>query len=224
MATPIVFPACNATQKITLSLFADWEVAGKEHVPRTGPLIVVANHQSNIDPPILAASLPRRIWFLAKDSIFGNPVADWFLRSYGAFPLNRSRADIRAYRWVLNQLGQNRAVALFPEGTRGSGAMQKANSGVVRLAMKSGAPLLPVGITGTERLGTVFRVFNPTGRVKVNIGRTFSISPIESKPSVAVLESTTDMIMRRVAALLPEEYQGVYLTRPADGAAAQGPR
>ena len=210
----ITRPVCNLLQRITLRLFADCKVAGLENVPPSGPLIIVANHQSNFDPSLLGATIPRRIWFLAKDTVFKGPIAYWFLRSYGAFPLNRDQADVRAFRWVLEQLKQGEAMVIFPEGTRNRGAIQKAHPGVVRLALKAGAPLLPVGITGTEGLGTWLRAANPTGRIRVNIGPVFSLPSIEGKPSTEVLESLTDVIMQRIAALLPESYQGVYGPAP----------
>lgn len=218
MATPILFPICTFAQRITLNLFADWKVIGRKNMPPMGPLIVVANHQANIDPAMLTASLPRRPWFLAKDGIFRGPFARWFLRSYGAFPLDRSRADMSAFRWVLRKLAQGQVVAMFPEGTRSEGALQRADPGIVQLAIKSGAPLLPVGIIGTERLGTWTRVVNPTGNLTVNIGTVFSLPPIEGKPSREALQSLADMIMQRVARLLPERYRGVYSLEKQAGA------
>ena len=221
MGTPFVRPVCNFAQRITLGLFADWKVMGRENVPPKGPLIIVANHQGNFDPPVMGVSIPRRTWFLAKVGIFRGPAARWFLGSWGAFPLNREGADVRAYRWILSKLEQGQAVVLFPEGTRNRGGMKKAKAGVVQLALKTQALLLPVGITGTERIGTWARVLNPTGRIRVNIGTVFSIPSIEGKPSAEVLDSMTDMVMRRVAALLPESYQGVYKVKPESRVAAQ---
>ena len=203
-------PSSNMLQRLTLRLFADWKVVGRENVPPMGPLLVVANHQSNIDPPLLGASLPRRIWFLAKDTIFQTAPANWFLRSYGAFPLNREGVDLRAIRWVLSQLSRGEAVVVFPEGTRSGGGLQKGLPGVVQLALKADVPLLPVGITGTERLGSYLRVFNPTGPIRVNIGTVFSLPSIDGRLNAEVLESLTDSIMRRIADLLPENYHGVY--------------
>ncbi|MDA1349634.1 MAG: lysophospholipid acyltransferase family protein [Chloroflexi bacterium] len=208
---------------MTLRIFADYSAEGVEHVPPMGPLIVVANHQSNIDPPLLASSLPRRIRFLAKDTLFGGPVTSWFLRSYGAFPLNREGADVRAFRWALNELQRGQVLALFPEGTRSPGAMRKAQSGVVQLALKSQASLLPVGITGTEGVGHWLRVLNPTGTIRVRIGTAFSLPPIDGRPTTEVLDSMTDMVMRRVAALLPESYHGVYGRQHTDGAILSSP-
>ena len=212
METSFVNPVCNFTQKITLRAFADWKVQGRENVPPMGPLIVVANHQSNFDPTLLGVSLPRRIWFLAKDGLFRGPIVTWFLRSYGAFPLNRAGADLGAYRWALNQLERDQVLVVFPEGTRSTGGMGRGKPGVARLALKTQTPLLPVGITGTESLGTIFRVFNPTGRLRVNIGTPFSLPSIEGRLNDDVLGSLTDMIMQRIAALLPESYRGVYGT------------
>ena len=215
-----VFPASNVLQRLTLRLFADYAVEGVEHVPPAGPLIVVANHQSNMDPPLLGASLRRRINFLAKDNMFRGPLVTWFLRSYGAFPLNREGADIKAYRWALKKLEEGRALVIFPEGTRNPGGMRKGLPGVVQLAIRSNAPLLPVGITGTEGIGHWIRVINPTGRIRVNIGTVFYLPSIEGKPSKQVMESLSEMIMYRIATLLPETYHGVYRTRQESSAAA----
>ncbi len=215
--TPALYPVCNVAQRATLRLFADWKVTGSENMPPMGPLLVVANHLSNFDPPLLGASLPRRICFLAKSGLFKGPVTQWFFRSYGAFPLRRDNVDSRAFRWVLDRLKADKAVVIFPEGTRSRMAgMKRAKVGVVRLALKSQAALLPVAITGTEGLGSWARVFNPTGRIRVTIGTPFSIPPIEGRPSEEVLQSMSDMIMQRVADLLPENYQGVYAANKAE--------
>ena len=206
----MIYSASNALQRTLLRLFADWEVTGRENVPPMGPLVIVCNHLSNLDPSMLAASLPRRIRFLAKRGIFKSPVAGWFLRSYGAFPLNRDGIDVRAYRWALNHLATDGALVLFPEGTRSNGAMARAKQGVVNIVLKTGAPILPVGITGTEDTGHWINVLHPTGTIRVNVGQVFSLPHIEGKPGKELLESLTTSIMLRIAELLPESYRGAY--------------
>ena len=182
-----------------------------------GPLIVVANHVSNFDPPLVSASFPRRIWFLAKKELFKGP-GRWFFTTYGAHPVNRSATDPKAYRWALEKLATDQCVMIFPEGTRSrTGAMKKAQPGIVRLAMKSQAAIVPVGITGTNGKNSPLHVFRPSGRLRINIGRAFTLPDIEGRPSAAVLQSMTDMIMERVAMLLPSEYQGVYGADADDG-------
>ena len=116
----------NSALRVTLRMFADYKVEGRENIPADGPLIVVSNHQSNVDPPILAASLRRDTRFLAKDSIFEHvtPIGRWFLRSYGAQPLRRDAMDLAALRWALTELKRPGAtLALFPECTRYPGSM-----------------------------------------------------------------------------------------------------
>lgn len=217
-----LYRICIPMQRFVLRLFADWQVNGIENVPPMGPLIIVANHQSNFDPPLLSASLPLRVYFLAKSGIFMGHVVTWFLSSYGAFPVNREGGDIRAYRWVISQLRAGKPVVLFPEGTRSRNGMAKAKAGIAQIALQSQASILPVGIVGTHRLGTWMRVFNPTGEITVNIGQVFSVPPIEGRPSKELLDSISDMIMQRVAMLVPADIRGVYGQVEASGAEQRG--
>lgn len=215
--TDLLNTTCSIAQRGTLRLFSDWSVHGEENVPPMGPLIVVANHVSNFDPPLVSASFPRRIWFLAKKELFKGP-GKWFFTTYGAHPVNRSATDPTAYRWALEKLASDQCVMIFPEGTRSrTGAMKKAQPGVVRLAMKSQAAIVPVGITGTNGMNSPLHVFRPSGRLRINIGRAFTLPNIEGRPSAAVLQSMTDMIMERVAMMLPSEYRGAYGTDAESG-------
>ena len=214
-----VYPICNFVQRTTLRTFADWQVTGVENVPPMGPLVIVSNHLSNLDPSMLSVSVPRRLRFLAKDNLFrsGGPVLRWFLRNYGAFPIDRAGADARAFRWVLNQLQHDAAVAIFPEGTRSrTASLNEAKAGVVSLVLRSGAPVLPVGIAGTERLQGLHRLFNPTGSIRINIGQPFSLPSIEGRPSRELMRSMMTDIMLRVCDLLPESYHGFYARTGVD--------
>ena len=217
-----LYRLCITMQRFILRLFADWQVNGVENVPPMGPLIIIANHQSNFDPPLLSASIPRRVFFLAKSGLFLGHVVTWFLRSYGAFPVNREGADIRAYRWVISQLRAGNPVVLFPEGTRSRNGMGRAKAGIAQIALQSQASILPVGIVGTHRLGTWMRVFNPTGKITVNIGQVFSVPPIEGRPNKELLDSISDMIMLRVAMLVPDDIRGVYKEGATDSAERYG--
>jgi 1-acyl-sn-glycerol-3-phosphate acyltransferase len=190
---------------------ARWRVDGVENVPPRGPLIVVSNHLSNMDPAVLMCGIPRRLHFLAKRDLFRPGVAQ-FLSAYGAFPVdNDANHDLKGFNWCRKLLERGGAIGVFPEGTRHrTGGMQQAIPGMALLALRTQATILPVGITGTEGIGPIWRIFLPTGNFNLRIGQPFSLPVIEGRLQRPQLESFTTLIMQRVAMLLPPQYQGVY--------------
>jgi len=202
--------------KIMLHILVRREIRGTENVPTEGPLIVIANHLNIADPPILSASLQRRIVYMAKEESFRHPIQGPLVRGFGAFPVRRGQLDRRALRWSQQTLKEGLALGMFPEGTRSKTAtLQPARSGTALIALRSGAPILPVGITGTEKILGVSFIFGRV-RIIVNIGKPFTLPPVDGKLTKAQLASTTEVIMRRVAELLPESYKGVYGDRESN--------
>ncbi|MSQ40177.1 MAG: 1-acyl-sn-glycerol-3-phosphate acyltransferase [Dehalococcoidia bacterium] len=216
---PLAYTISNGVFRGLLKVLSQWKVVGKEAVPPKGPLLVVSNHLSNVDPALLAVSLPRRLHFMAKRGIFKGPVVGAFLRAYGAHPLNRDGHDVAAMRWSLRLLQEEGVLVVFPEGTRSPEGLMPGLPGVAMLAIRSQAPILPVAITGTEHLRGLLRLTCPTGKLTVTIGDPFSLPPIEGKLERPQLQSFTDLIMLRLAALLPEERRGVYRTGAPRGSA-----
>ena len=196
--------------KILLRLLTRREVRGRENVPVEGPLIVVANHLSLADPPILAASLQRRIVFMAKEESFRHPLEGPLVRGFRAFPVRRGQLDRRALRSAQQVLGEGLALGMFPEGTRSRTAqLQAGQPGTALIALRSGAPVLPVALTGTEKvLGP--RLLYGRLRITVTVGKPFSLSPVDGRLTKAQLASATEVIMAHMAELLPESYKGVY--------------
>ena len=206
------FAISNAMMKGTLRIFCNWKVTGQENVPLTGPLLIVSNHMSNVDPPLVAASIPRRVNFIAKRGIF-KPGIRWFLKAYGAYSLNADKEgnDIEAMLWMRKLLRQDKSVVIFPESTRNPYiGMQQAVPGVALLASKTQTPILPVGITGTERLGPLWRIVFPSGDLRVHIGRPFTLPETETKYTHEQLKEMMNTVMGRIADLIPENYHGVY--------------
>ena len=118
--------------------------------------------------------------------------------------------DLKTLRWIKNHLARDGTLAIFPEGTRNNGTMIPGKNGTARIINMTGATILPVGVTGTNDLQNLFRVVIPTGKIRVNIGSPFSLPLLEGKIDKPILKSMTDMIMERIALLLPEECRGVY--------------
>ncbi|MCH7736457.1 MAG: 1-acyl-sn-glycerol-3-phosphate acyltransferase [Chloroflexi bacterium] len=206
----VFYRAGNLMARICFRAFARLEIAGSECVPPYGPLIVVSNHLSLNDPPLLVASISRPLFFIGKKELFGNPISRFFMGAFHVSPFDRSGTGIDALRVLMQNLERDRAVVIFPEGTRSPDhTMQKGMLGVVYLALKTQAPILPVAITGTHTF-PLWRVPFPFRRMKASIGQPFTLPVIEGKPSRAVMSSMLDMVMGRIADQLPPEYRGVY--------------
>ncbi|MDA0733609.1 MAG: lysophospholipid acyltransferase family protein [Chloroflexi bacterium] len=205
-----LYQSGRALAQFCFNVLGRMEVTGQECVPPYGPLIVVANHVSYNDPPALVASVSRPLESLGKKELFSNPVNRFLMRGFRVHPLDRSANGVEAMRTAIDLLAQDRAVVIFPEGhISPAHSMREAKAGAAYLAMKTQAPILPVGIYGTEMFSPRRMLF-PLRRFYVNIGQPFTPPVIEGRITRDVVNNVLGMIMGRVAALLPEEYQGVY--------------
>jgi len=196
--------------KLLLCLLTRWRVHGKENIPLQGSLIIVSNHLNLIDPPLLSASIQRRIVFMAKEELFHSLILGPLVRGWHAFPVRREQLDREALHQAQQVLGEGLALGMFPEGARSATAqMQQAYAGASLVALRSGAPILPVGITGTEKIKSPLALLRRP-RVTVNIGRTLNLPSVDGKLTRTQLASATDFIMEHIAELLPQSYRGVY--------------
>jgi 1-acyl-sn-glycerol-3-phosphate acyltransferase len=122
---------------------------GMAHVPRSGPLLVVANHQSFLDPVAIGLAFPRRLIYLARKTLFRNPVFSWLIRSLNAVPIDQEGVGKEGLKTVLDQLALRKAVLVFPEGERTlTGQMNPLKPGVHLIIKRARAPIIPVGIAG----------------------------------------------------------------------------
>ena len=208
-AAPLYYP-CAALMKILLIGLTRWQVRGKENVPAKGPLIIAANHLHATDPPLLSASIPRRIAFMAKDELFHSQLMAFLVRGFGAFPVRRNQLDRQALSQASAILDKGQALGIFPEGERSlSSQLQPGLLGTAHVALRSGAPILPVGITGMEQLESFTSVLRRP-EITVTIGQPFTPPSPDGKVTRELLSSLTDLIMVNIARLLPPGYQGAY--------------
>jgi 1-acyl-sn-glycerol-3-phosphate acyltransferase len=178
-------------------------------VPVSGPLIVVSNHISHFDTPLLVAILPWPIEFIAVTDLWQVPVTGWLIRLYGAIPLRRGEGDRAALRAALDVLSRGEVLGLAPERRIAPGAaLEQPHPGAAFLALRCGVPLLPVGIAGAENVLENVRHWRRTA-VTVRIGEPFVLHP-SAGPRRQRLAQASDKIMGRIAALLPAAYRGVY--------------
>jgi glycerol-3-phosphate dehydrogenase (NAD(P)+) len=155
---PLVYWPARLVIKTAILVYFRVRRLGREHVP-DGGVILASNHRSFLDPFVIGCSVRRPIYFVAKRELFRNPLVGWFLNGMGAFPVRRGQADEESVETALALLDQGEAVVMFPEGTRiVSGSLGRPKRGVGRLALQSGAPVVPIAVTGSERARDGWRI------------------------------------------------------------------
>ena len=159
-------------------IFFPIRVYGLENIPPQGAFIYASNHISYLDPVVLAISCRRRISFVAKDTLFKNWFLGFILPRLDAFPIKRDSADIGAIKETLRRLKQGRAVLIFPEGTRVQDlSHHEIQSGIGMIAIKSGVPIIPVLIRGTNKILPSGAKFFRPGIITITIGKSRTFSP-----------------------------------------------
>lgn len=186
-------------------------------VPDRGPLIIVANHINFLEVPLLYTHLlPRPVVGFAKVETWDNPILGPLFSLFRAIPLDRGEADVRAFRAALRALEAGCILAVAPEGTRsGHGRLQRGLPGVVWLALRTGAPLLPVAYYGGECFWRNLLRLRRTD-FHIVVGQPFRLDSCGVQVTRQVRRQMVDEVMYQIAALLPPAYRGVY----ADLAAA----
>lgn len=201
-------------------------VEGRENVPLNGAVIFASNHLSFIDSIAIPVAAPRPVHFLAKSTYFeGTGVRGWlsrtFFQSIGAIPVRRGagQAALDALDLQRQLLDEGLAVALYPEGTRSTdGRLYKGRTGVAFLALQTGAPVVPVGLIGTDKVMPVgAKVPNRSERITVRFGEPLDLSPHGPATSGRARRLATDDIMAAIHALSGQELAGAYNEAPAQG-------
>lgn len=208
---PLFYNGTKLIVRLLLFLLTCQQVKGRENIPSRGPIIIVANHLSLADPPLLGASVNLRLVFMGKEELFHYRFLKYVVRGLGAIPMRRRRMLRKSLHQAEQVLARGQALALFPEGARShNGQLHPGFPGPALIALRSAAPVLPVGITGTEKIkGLAWLLRRPP--ITVNIGRPFYLTPIGSNPTKKELTEHVNFIMWKIAALLPVEYRGCYV-------------
>lgn len=195
------------------------EVVGLENIPAAGPVILAINHISFLDPVLVVSVLRRKVLPMAKVEVFRDVVLGPLVSAFDAFPVRRGEIDRRAVQTALEILRLGGVLLIAPEGTRSpTGALLPGKEGAVYLAWRTGAPIVPVGVEGTDRFKFNIRRLRRTP-VRVVFGRPFRVEIPEDRSREALREAT-DELMTQIAALLPPHRRGVY----ADLSRAAAPR
>lgn len=182
-------------------------IRGKANVPLDGPLVVVANHGSHLDPPLLGHALGRPVCFMAKAELFRIPLLGRVIRACGAYPINRGASDREAIRLATKTLNEGWATGVFLDGTRqDNGRINQPMPGAALLAARSGAPLLPVAIINSHRALGSGRKWLRLVPIQIQIGKPIAPPSSRKKPD---LMATTLEVAERINAMLDQGLQPI---------------
>ena len=202
--------------RFIMKLIADIEIHGMEKIP-SGKVIIAANHLGRLDTAVILTVLDREdIIMSIAEKYQSHPIFGPIGRATDAIWLNRFDADFSAMRQILQRLNQGGLYIIAPEGTRSkTEALQEAKMGVAFLAGKSGCPVMPVAVTGTEDRGAIenLKRFRRI-RIVVRAGDPIYIELPKGKEREEAMREATDEIMCKIAVMLPEKYRGVYAEHP----------
>lgn len=179
---PLVYWPVRAVFQPFFHVWFRMSRVGREHVPSTGPVIFAANHRSFLDPFVIGAMSRRPLYFVAKKELFRKPLQRWFLNSLGAFPIDRGNADGDAMGTARAILERGDCVVIFPEGTRTRpGGLGRPKRGVGRLALETGAPVVPIALHGTTHIRKTWRI--RPHKVVVRAGRALTFPKVAEPTS-----------------------------------------
>jgi 1-acyl-sn-glycerol-3-phosphate acyltransferase len=180
-------------------------------VPARGPLILAVNHINSLEVPLLLSQLyPRRMIGLAKIETWNSKFMGWLFDLYDAIPIRRGEVDLEAMRRCLNSLSAGDILAVAPEGTRSyNGKLLPGRPGIVLLALRSGAPILPVVHWGGERYGHNLKRLKRTD-FHIRVGTPFTLDAHGERVTSEIRQAMADEIMYQMAVLMPDEYRGQY--------------
>lgn len=181
-------------------------IEGREHEPVSGPFIAACNHASAVDPPLVGIALRHRASYMGKEELFSIPVLSAWLASVGTFPVRRGHPDRKAIRHSLRILEGGGVLVMFPEGTRSpDGRLKDPESGAAMLALRTGAPVLPVALINTHRILPRGAKWPRFERVTIRFGPPIAVPRVEGRLDERLLEEWGGRIMAEIAKLLPED-------------------
>ena len=202
--------------KVLFLLLTSRSIEGRQNIPPRGAVVFVSNHIELADSPLLWTSLGRRVYFMAKNELFNSRIIAFFMTRFGVFPVNKGRADRNALSKAQQVLANGQALLIYPEGMRShSQKIKLAFHGAAFIASCSGVPIVPIGVSGTEKIRGISWILRRP-RIRITVGPAFSLPPISGRRTKTRLSKLTDVIMEHITDTLPSKYRGYYNSRSPD--------
>ena len=194
----MVYSFMRALLRIFTTVWFDLKVYGTENVPQTGGVLLVSNHQSFLDPPLIGVQLRRKASYLAKSGLFENPVFGWIIRNCNAFPVRQGEGDVGAVKETIRRLREGHMLTVFPEGGRSEdGELQPILNGAALVVRKAQVPIVPIAIEGSFKAWPKHRKICQRSPVRVLIGKPAIVHDMKAK-------EITEFIDREIRELFTE--------------------
>ena len=191
-----------------MRLWLDIQIRGAEHVPGSGPVLVVSNHQSVLDPPIIGGSTLRTLHFMAKVELFRIPGFGWLIRNLNAHPVRREGSDSKALKTAARLLEEGEALLAFPEGTRSrDGSFGEGKPGIGMLAVLTEVPVVPTYVTGTLHALPRGAWWPRRSKVRVSFGPALHFKPQSGADRKERYREAALEMMRGIAQLKEQQHQ-----------------
>ena len=189
----------QALARVLTTVLFDLKVEGSGHIPAEGGALIVSNHQSMIDPVVLAVKLARPVSFLAKSELFENRYADWLIRALNGFPVRQGAGDVGAIKETIARLQEGHLLNIYPEGTRTmDGELGEIQKGVALVIRRAKVPVIPAVIIGAFEAWPIQQKLWRTGRIRVRFGPPMDLDGLKPDELVAVIDRTLRGMLEQI--------------------------
>jgi len=209
MKRSLLWKSLQMLARIGTSTWIDLKVHRKHHVPRTGGVLLVANHQSFLDPVLVAVRLDRPVSFLAKSELFENRYLKWLITNLHAFPVRQGKGDVRAIKETVERLQEGHVLNVYPEGHRTEdGELGVVQPGIALMIRKAGVPIVPVAIIGSFNSWPRSAKLPRAGHVRVLYGPPIDVSGLKASEVVTLIHQTLAALLEELYVMHPEVARG----------------
>jgi 1-acyl-sn-glycerol-3-phosphate acyltransferase len=196
----------RALLRIFTTVWFDLKVYGKENVPQSGGVLLVANHQSFLDPPLIGVQLQRKASYLAKSGLFENPLFGWIIRNCNAFPVRQGEGDVGAVKETIRRLREGHMLTVFPEGGRSDdGELQPILNGAALVVRKAGVPIVPVVIEGSFKAWSKHRRIWQRHPVRVLFGKPAVVHQLKAKEITEFIDQQLHELLAELRERIAQE-------------------
>ncbi len=204
----MIYKLMRALCRILTSVWFDLKVYGRHNVPKTGGVLLVANHQSFIDPPVLGVQLERPVSYLGKSELFSNLILNWLFRRLNAFPVRQGEGDIGAVKETIRRLQEGRVLTLFPEGGRSvDGELGPMLSGASLVVRRAGVPIVPVAIEGSFKAWPRHKALFQRAPVRVLFGKPVVVHHLKPKEITEFIDNELHALLAELRGRIAKERQ-----------------